>query len=306
MVSLSVYDIIMALALFWPIAVGSVMIFFLALVLFAIFVGSTIAIILLCSYAVYVYLKDYGWFDWAYKEFMQWKSRTISNLQKSFVVDGPTSAETSLYICFPHGLYGFSWFIHFCSGFSDWPTNVARPRLAIHSIFFRIPFVRELMITWGCIEATEDAICKSLEKGESVAIVLGGVEELQLTAPGKMKIVLEKRKGYARIAHRQKVPIVPLFTIGENELFPAVKSPLWCHIQDFLYKRLHIATPLPTYRSFMSWFSITRKPLKTPLITHFLDPILTEQKSIDVIQSEVKKRILDFRDAKHIDLDIVA
>lgn len=309
MVPSPIYDIFIGMLLFWPIVVGVVALSFIGILVFAIFVGSTISIILLLAYTIYTVLKEYGWFEWANEQFQNWTRDTRAHIRKSFILETAKANVKEkgpcLYIAFPHGLYAISWFIHFCLDISEWPSEIQRPRLAIHSSFFRVPFVRELMIYHGCIEATEESILKTLEKGESVAIVLGGIEELQLNSTDITKIILNKRNGYARIASRRGVPIVPLFTVGENQLFPVIKSPLWNEIQTFLYKSFHLATPLPTLESFRTWFSITRKPLDPPLVTHFLTPIQTAQKSIQRIKQEVEKSLLEFKALKKVSFEIV-
>lgn len=302
-------EMLAAALLFWPVVVVTIGFCFIFTLVFAVFVGSTVAIILLIAYAIYTGLREYGWFDWIVSRWKEWNEKMNANMRDSFKLQQPLESmdEPALYICYPHGLYGFSWFVHFCGCFSDWPAGQGkRPRLAIHSVFFRIPFVRELMVYWRCIEATEESIVKVLEGGESVAIVLGGVEELRHTNSRTPKIILEKRTGYARIAAKSKVRIIPLFTEGETELFPAIQSPLWDSIQEILYKWLHLATPLPTRKSITAWVSIVKGPLKKALVTHFLDPVKTEQKSIQEIKKDVRKSLIQFRTQKNIAFDIIA
>ena len=151
----------------------------------------------------------------------------------------------------------------------------------------------------NCIQATESEILETLEKGESVALVLGGIEELHKTSGTGLQLVIKKRNGFLRIAEKARVPLVPLVTVGENELFPFLESEWLRAFQESFYSWFHIAFPVPTWKSFKEWISIVDRPLAKPLRTYILEPVKPNKKMY--IQ-----RILDFSKSEGVKISIVA
>ena len=296
-------DWITATFLFWPLLAFLVILLLLIGFLFAIFIGGTVIIGAFSVYWLYIFLRDEGFITWAMNVIDKFRSKLTDHLRKnieeSFLIKGSLQEKGPvLYTCHPHGLYGFSWYMHFSACLTNWP--VQRPKLAVHSSFFRVPFVREIMYLNNCIQATEKEILETLEKGDSVALVLGGIEELYKTSGDGLHLVIKKRNGFLRIAEKAGVPLIPLITVGENELFPFLESEWLQGIQDFLYSWLHIAIPVPTWKSFKEWISIVDRPLSKPLKTYILKPLLKPSKK-DYIQ-----RILDFSKSEDVRIHIVA
>ena len=296
-------DLIAAAFLFWPLFAGLIITLVIIGFLLAIFIGSTFIAGGFGLYWVYIFLRDEGFIQWITNLIDSFRIRLTGHLKKnieaSFLVRGSLEKKGPvLYICHPHGLYGFSWYIHFSACLTKWP--VQRPKLAVHSSFFRVPFIREVMYLNNCIQATEKEILETLQKGESVALVLGGIEELYKTSGGGIQLIVKKRNGFLRIAEKAKVPLVPLITVGENELFPFLKTQWLDDIQSSLYSWFHMAMPVPTWKSIKEWISIVDKPLAKPLRTYILDPVLKPIKK-DYIQ-----RILDFSKSEGVNIEIIA
>jgi 1-acyl-sn-glycerol-3-phosphate acyltransferase len=296
-------DWMAAAFLFWPLFATLIIILVLIGFLLAVFLGGTVIAGGFGIYWIYIFLRDEGFIKWAVKLIdtfrIKVKDHLKKNIEGSFLVTGSLNEKGPvLYTCHPHGLYGFSWYMHFSTCLTKWP--VQRPKLAVHSSLFRIPFLREVMYMNNCIQATEKEILETLEKGESVALVLGGIEELYKTSGGGIHLVVKKRNGFLRIAEKAGVPLVPLVTVGENELFPFLESEWLQEIQDTLYSWFHIAVPVPTWKSFKEWISIVDRPLSKPLKTYILKPLLKPSKK-DYIQ-----RILDFSKSEDVSIQIVA
>jgi 1-acyl-sn-glycerol-3-phosphate acyltransferase len=305
-------DLLAGSLLFWPFVVAVVLVGFFSLVGIVFFIGSTMLLFGIFLYGVYAVLNDTGLLDWLIQKISEFVKRSTehlqSNLETSFVfeqIHPHTNKNPCIYLCHPHGLYGLTWFLHFSGRCTKWPLS-ERPVLAIHSIFFKLPIVRELMKAHCCIEASEEEIRKTLEGGTSVALLVGGIEELMLTQSDTIKIVLEKREGYARIAHALGVPIVQLVSVGENKLFPTLDSSVWSSIQTKLYKWFRISLPLPTISSLASWICITQNPFETPIKTYILEAIVdTSQKSIQDIRDEAVHRLKTFAKLYSVRLELV-
>ena len=301
-------SLLAAASLFWPASALIFGIIFLLVVLIFLFIAGGIVLFLLLLYGIYAALRDSGALDILVRVMNELIDSVIlllrDNVSKSFQVDiGDTDISGSgarIYACGPHGMYGISWAIHLCTKLTDWG-SVPKPKLAVHSIFFRLPFIREFMLSRNCMPATEEAICSELEKGNSVALLIGGIEELYKTEVGKINLVIDKRKGYIRLAKKMGVPIQPLLTVGENELFPFTDNATWCRIQKVLYDWFHIAAPIPKWSAINKWMSIMYKPLDEPCITYFLEPVQTENKSEEEIRKAHKDCLKDFsKESGHV------
>lgn len=284
-------DFFAVFVLFWPAAIGVSFLAFMTLGMILFLIGGAIVIFSIFLYGAYALLRDTGSLDWIFEKLFTLKQHVTDHvgghIRKSFLIEGSEKVPKGpcLFVGHPHGLYALSWFIHFSLGITEWPSE--RPVLAVHSVFFKIPFVRELFLRHNCIEATEEKILETLKGGNSVVLLVGGIEELSLTEPGTVKLILKKRSGYARIAKKANVPLVPLLTIGENELFPASKHWLWNNIQMWVYKNFHVAIPLPTWKSFWSWMYLMYEPLGKPVQTYILESIQdNSKKSIKDIKEE--------------------
>jgi hypothetical protein len=305
-------ELLTALVFYLPFLLTIVFGFFaLAIGIVAIFSG-TLLVILLAAYGSYALLRDSGLLLSILRQLKQmWTflSQDIErNLQATFVFKRLelVPKRTALYLCHPHGLLGYSWVLHFCYGISEWPSDVRKPVLAIHSILFRIPFVRDVLEQCHCIEASEPIIQEHLRKGTSVAIVTGGIEEMVYNGEKDVKLVLTKRRGYARVARACGVPIVPLFTRGEHELFPTEPFWLWKRVSTLLRKWTGLEVPLPSWSSMTRWATILQGPLETPIETFVLGVIDTKKQDEFAIRKACETLYKQFFQTMNLSAEIIA
>lgn len=305
-------DIATATIFYLPFILTLFFAFIALLVGIATIFSGTLLLLLFAAYGMYGASRDLGILgkiiqyiktSWTFLS-----QDVIQHIQKTFVVKSYENlpSEPALFICHPHGLFGHSWILHFCYGISPWPKDKPKPLLAIHSILFKLPFLRDILEQCHCIEATEETITRWLHKGYSVALLTGGIEEMKHNGSESVKLVLEKRKGYARIAKQCNVPIVPMFTVGENELFPNETFWVWKSINHLVYKWTGIPLPLPNWKSMVSWAKILQGPLDTPVHTFILDPVTTLDKDETQIRKECIQTMKTFLQKNHIAADIIA
>ncbi len=295
---MTLQEILTTAYLLWPITIGILVVISILGFLFLLSISSLIGFSTLGCYYGYHWLKKKGFFSWMSRIFMeQQKNLTDSietNIRQTFVLKGAENLEDKkayLFLAHPHGLFSMAPFFHWGIQLGHWPQE--KPiKIAIHSIFFKIPFVRELMEANHCIEVNEDEIRATLESGTSVVVLTGGVQEISQTEPGVLKVVLKKRQGVIRIAKELHVPIVPVLTFGENELFPPFKHYYLEKIQEYLHAWFHIALPVPTWESIQNWFTLLKQPLETPVITYMGHPV--QIKKNDSIELSRKKIISEF------------
>ena len=290
-------DILGTLYLFWPAIIVGLILFTILSVL----LGGAFVLVLLLLYYSYHWLKKQGVFDFCMR-WIQINEKFIGDnlekhLKQTFLLKGNVAKvpkDTAiLYVAHPHGLFSMAPFLHWGIQVTDWPKNIRPIHVAVHSIFFKIPFVKELMESYGAIEATEDEIRRVLQSGDSVALLTGGVEELNKTESGKMKIVLKKRKGFLRIARDLDVPLIPVLTFGENELFPPIRGYWVEKFQDYLKKWFGIAVPIPTWQSLENWFSLLKGPLEQKVVTWVGEPVMNSKKeNVEHIREKILHAML--------------
>jgi hypothetical protein len=135
--------------------------------------------------------------------------------------DNLPSADTqALYTFHPHGLLSLTRAIHTVDPQSPLFPLFENAYHAIHGFFFHIPFLRELMLYGGCIPADRVYMDWAVERGASVTLTPGGAREVQYAQDKATREVwlFRNRKGYIRFAKRHGIPIIPLYTAGEQEV----------------------------------------------------------------------------------------
>jgi 1-acyl-sn-glycerol-3-phosphate acyltransferase len=147
-------------------------------------------------------------------------------------------------------------------GFGMWTTFLCQfegekdYRVATLNGNFYFPILRELLLFLGFVSANKKTLNHVLKDGKSVVIMVGGAEE----ALHHQGIILNKRKGFVELAVKNKVPLVPVYTFGENELYSVKKGSDF--IQQHVKKWFGITIPL-FYGRF--WLFPRRKQLFTVL-----------------------------------------
>ena len=247
----------------WPLTITCITFCFLGAFLATIAASGAITACLVIAYYGYHWLRKHGYIEWILRELDLRVSRLRGNIRATFLLRGhlkeiPT--EPILYIAHPHGLFFMAPFFHWAARVTDWPEGLARVRPAVHSIFFKIPGVRELFEAHGAIEATEKEIEATLRRGYSVILMPGGVQEIGCASGTQLTVVIRKRRGYLRIAQRVGCPIVPVLTFGEAELFQPMRGLEWFH--RYCKAWFGLAVPIPSLASFFRWFGLFEKPLE--------------------------------------------
>lgn len=129
---------------------------------------------------------------------------------------------------------------------------------AAATIIFKIPVVRELFLAMGYRDASRKVCQRVLETGSSLYICTGGEAESLATTNGEDAVVLEGRYGFVRLALSYGCPLIPVFGVGNNELYTTYQP--FREFRRHLAKSFHVALPIFHGR----WFSPLpyRRPLK--------------------------------------------
>jgi 2-acylglycerol O-acyltransferase 2 len=150
----------------------------------------------------------------------------------------------------PHGIISHGAFAAFATealGFGQLFPGITNTLLTLESNF-RIPLYREYALRMGLASVSRESIENILSKGgrngegmgRAVTIVVGGARESLESKPGGLRLVLNKRKGFVKMAIRTGADLVPVLAFGENEIYDQLDSDAhpWVHKAQMLVKRL--------------------------------------------------------------------
>ena len=152
-----------------------------------------------------------------------------------------------LFGCFPHGIFPVGPFATLVDGYqATYPNH--RTYLTALDIQFWLPFIRELFLSVGSVSISGPSIKYLLGNengGNIVSIVIGGADEAQYSRPGKYKIILNKRKGFVKMALQTGCSLVPVISFGETDVFDQFTFPGFGCIREVVKKTLQIGLTIP-------------------------------------------------------------
>ncbi|KAF0693008.1 hypothetical protein As57867_015901, partial [Aphanomyces stellatus] len=110
-------------------------------------------------------------------------------------------------------------------------------------------------------DASYKSIRAIFDQQRSAVLVVGGSQEALEAHPNTNRLVLNKRKGFIKLALESGVKVVPVYHFGETNMFTQVANPrgsMLRSFQEFLLRRLTFSTPLLTSGVI---------PMSTPILT---------------------------------------
>jgi hypothetical protein len=177
--------------------------------------------------------------------------------------------ERSIRIWNPHAISAVAVGIH--NGFRITDDALTPSKIVTHHAVQYSPIFSDLLRQIHCIFSHFHEIKDAL-KTDSITIVLGGVDEMRRLKEKEIQLVIKKRKGIFKIALETGIPIVPVITYGEIELFPESDDDFLLYINGLLYENFRIRIPFPSVKSVMNWATLMAKPLE-PILTYTGKPI---------------------------------
>lgn len=155
----------------------------------------------------------------------------------------------AIYVWYPHGHLGIGAFGSVACGLGA-PWTKRSTALAVSPPFFDIPAVRQGALSLGLVRSDELSMRSCLGSGNSLVVLAGGVAERNLAAPGSMRLI-DGRRGFLRLARDFKLPIIPIFSFGENELIDEAAEP---GPAEGLMKAWHGSLALPSWAAAKRFF----------------------------------------------------
>jgi 1-acyl-sn-glycerol-3-phosphate acyltransferase len=117
--------------------------------------------------------------------------------------------------------HAFGWDILFAM--SAIRARTGRPVWALgEHVWWKIPGARWIAAALGTVDGTRENVDALLSRNEIVLVLPGGVREALKPRELRYRLVWGNRYGFVRAAIRNHAPIVPLASIGADEVFDLV------------------------------------------------------------------------------------
>ena len=154
------------------------------------------------------------------------------------------------------------------------------PRFLGERNLWKVPVLGQMLTALGALEGEPKAAQMLLEDGEIVAVYPGGVDDSFKLASEKYRLKWGMRCGFAKVAMRAKVPILPVAAIGIDDMYDVVTRERWIGRTLFGSARYDLPVALGLYG--------TPLPKRVPQTYAVLEPIDT---SGDVDDPDVVERV---------------
>lgn len=140
----------------------------------------------------------------------------------------------------PHGMFGAGLYSMVCS--HNIQHRIGCPkymnfRFAIFGNYFVYPLFRDALKGVGYISSEKTPLLRALRAGQTVGMILGGVDELMhMHHSGVQKLIVSSRNGAFKYAHELNVPIVCMYGEGEREQY-RFYAPISANARIALFRR---------------------------------------------------------------------
>src|SRR4051812_8602576 len=92
-------------------------------------------------------------------------------------------------------------------------------------LWWKVPFVRRLAAGIGTVDGTPENVDRLLAQDQLVMVLPGGLREAVKPRELRYQLLWGQRYGFIHAAIRNQAPIIPLASVGTDELFDFVGNP---------------------------------------------------------------------------------
>ncbi|KAI9899573.1 hypothetical protein N3K66_006034 [Trichothecium roseum] len=189
----------------------------------------------------------------------------------------------------PHGIISHGAWCSFATnalGFAEKFPGITNSLLTLDSNF-RMPFYRDWILAMGIRSVSKESITNILSKGgpendgqgRAVTIVIGGARESLEARPGTLRLILQGRKGFIKMALRTGADIVPVLAFGENDIYDQLSPQQypWIHkLQMLILKVFKFTVPALHGRGVLN-YDVGLMPYRRPVNIVIGKPIEIDQ-----------------------------
>ena len=229
-----------------------------------------------------------------------------------------------LFVHHPHGILAMGSWLAFGTdalGFAEMFPKVRDVRLVTLNVNFWAPFLREFLLLHGVCSCARHSLIRLLRLKKSVALVVGGGSESLLSHPNSYELVLNRRRGFVKVALETGTPLVPVMTFGETNTYRTVDRlntyGSWIRkIQRRIEKRLGFTIPIVLGRGVFLPYGllpmydvdirvVVGKPLKVPRVDPKSMSKDAFQELVDTYHGKYVKELYQlFHNAKDADVKV--
>ncbi|CAN6639766.1 diacylglycerol O-acyltransferase 1 [Trichomonascus vanleenenianus] len=183
----------------------------------------------------------------------------------------------------PHGIIGMGLVGAMASEGAGWSELFPGVPVSVLTLTnqFIVPFYRDYLMALGMGAVAKHSCEALLRRNQSICIVVGGAHESLLARPGHMDLVLEKRKGFVKLALEMgNCDLVPVLAFGENDVYDQVdnnQGTLLYKFQTALKKFLGFTLPLMHARGVFN-YDVGIIPYRRPINVVVGSPISVPHK----------------------------
>ncbi|KAH9643243.1 hypothetical protein HF086_012905 [Spodoptera exigua] len=214
-------------------------------------------------------------------------------------------SKNYMFACFPHGVISLGAFGSFCTNATDFKKLF--PGMTCHLItlggHFLVPLFRDLALALGICSSSEQSLLYLLDKkkyeGNCACMIIGGAAEALDAHPKEYKVILNRRKGFIRVAMKSGAALVPVFSFGETDIFRPPNNPensLLRRFQEKVRQLTGISPMFPMGRGVFQ-YSYGVLPIRAPVTTVVGAPMEVKRnleptnEEIDAVHAEFTERL---------------
>ncbi|KAF2405462.1 diacylglycerol acyltransferase [Trichodelitschia bisporula] len=220
-----------------------------------------------------------------------------------------TSTRKYIFGYHPHGIISHGAFAAFATealGFSQLFPGIQNTLLTLDSNF-RVPLYRDYILRMGLASVSRESCENLLSKGgingegmgRAITIVVGGARESLETQPGTMKLIINCRKGFVKLAIRTGADLVPVLGFGENDIYEQIspaEHPRLHRFQLFIKRVMGFTVPMFHARGVFN-YDVGIMPYRRPMNVVVGRPVKVkmqdkpDDKYLDEIHSQYVKEL---------------
>ncbi|SMN20207.1 similar to Saccharomyces cerevisiae YOR245C DGA1 Diacylglycerol acyltransferase [Maudiozyma saulgeensis] len=183
----------------------------------------------------------------------------------------------------PHGIGALGAFGAFGTEGCHWTKKFPGIPISLMTLVtqFHIPLYRDYLLALGITSVSRKNALKVLQNNQSICIVVGGARESLLTEPNKVELILNKRKGFIKLAlETGNVGLVPTFVFGENNTYQIFRSRENSWLRNFqLWIKANFGFTIPIfYARGLFNYDFGLLPFRAPLTVITGRPIYIKEK----------------------------
>ena len=206
-------------------------------------------------------------------------SPTFTDPNKRFSATGPRY----IFGYHPHGVGAIGAFATFATEGCGWSKLFPGIPVSLLTIVtqFQSPLYRDYLMALGITSVSKENALKVLNTNQSICIVVGGVRESLLGANGSIELILNRRKGFIKLALQTgNVSLVPVFGFGETKCFKIYETErgsILNKIQFWVKRKVGFTVPIFFARGLFNYdFGLI--PFRVPLDIVVGEPIYIKEK----------------------------